>query len=192
MRKRTFGIEVLGTGLVVMVVAASGCGDGASASSTEAGSDAPVDALVEGGGDTGATPADGGGVCCDFSTRCDCLGGGGWAASSSACVPATSNCAADGRWHFETDSHGCQSVVTGSGPNCCGCSTLDAGDASDTGNAGDADAAGDSSCPANFCSCTCQDGGAGYRPQCDAVHCTSSDPCISGLDADGGWLVCGL
>jgi hypothetical protein len=47
-------------------------------------------------------------------------------------------------------------------------------------------------CPANFCACTCQDGGVGYRPQCDAVNCVSSDPCISGLDLDGGWQVCGL
>jgi hypothetical protein len=125
MRKNAFGIEVLGAGIVAMVMASTGgCGDGASASSAEAGSDAPIDVLVDGGTDAGATPAD------------------------------------------------------------------DAG--GDAGDAGNGDGAGDSGCPANFCACTCQDGGAGYRPQCDAVHCTSSDPCISGLDADGGWLVCGL
>lgn len=173
MREDKAGIAVLRAAIAVMVmmVPTGGCGDSAGNSRADA----------------GATPADGGGVCCAYGTRCDCLGGGGWAASASACVPASSNCSADGHWHLETDGHGCQSVVTGTGPNCCGCNTLDA-----SGEGATTDARTDSSCPANFCACTCQDGVAGYRPQCDPVGCTSSDPCISGLDADGGWLVCGL
>ncbi len=191
MNKSTALIEACRVGLVAMaMVWNAGCGGGTSASAGDAGADSDV--AGDAGTDTGATPADGGGVCCEYSTSCSCLGGGGWAASASACVPATSSrCAADGLWHFETDSHGCQSVVTGTGPNCCGCAPLDNGDAGDSGDAGSTDAAVDTSCPANFCACTCQDGGAGYRPQCDAVHCTSTDPCISGLAADGGWLVCG-
>jgi hypothetical protein len=69
------------------------------------------------------------------------------------------------------------------------------GGVGDAGGDADADAGGDADagrCPPNFCACSCLDGGAGYRPQCDPVACTSTDPCISGLDADGGWLLCGL
>jgi hypothetical protein len=49
-------------------------------------------------------------------------------------------------------------------------------------------------CPPDFCACTCVDGGKGYRPQCGLVSgaCMATDPCISGLDPEGGWLVCGM
>jgi hypothetical protein len=67
-------------------------------------------------------------------------------------------------------------------------------DAGEVGDAGEASDAGEAGCPPDFCVCTCSDGGKGSRPQCGLVNgnCIASDPCISGLDTDGGWLVCGI
>jgi hypothetical protein len=77
---------------------------------------------------------------------------------------------------------------------CAPASSLpDAGSSLDAGAS--ADAGSDAGCPTNFCACTCSDGDAGYRPQCGYVPgqgCVASDPCISGLQPDGGWAVCGL
>jgi hypothetical protein len=69
--------------------------------------------------------AEGGGVCCPYSTSCSCLQSGGWAPSAADCSPEAGPgfaCAADGCWTIGKDDHGCSIIVIGgtSGGHCCG------------------------------------------------------------------------
>jgi hypothetical protein len=133
---------------VALVAAVAACGSSSSEGSAgnpdgEADTSPPLDAVVadtsawmDGGeqaisdartetanldSNVDAPAADGGGVCCPYSTSCSCLGGGGWAPSSGQCQDPTVACAADGPWGFTMDGHGCPVVTTGIPDHCCGC-----------------------------------------------------------------------
>jgi hypothetical protein len=138
------------------------------------------DGGVEGGGfPDGATPADGGGVCCPIngSPPCGCAGGGGWAATASACLQGG---ACDAWFDTTIDSHGCVALV-GNTSKCCGCPIRDAS-ADAPVDAGTASCTSASQCRlfSDYCGgCTCDPLGTNQPdPFCpDAGVTCIVDPC---------------